>query len=76
MRNKSFEKYVSNFEREDTCIWKPIKIRETPKHHQTYAQIITPAGKRAKIYKGENEIFAEHFSEISSLHNNDQDHEG
>ena len=74
MRNESFEKYVSNLKRQDSCIWKPIKKYEKPKTTSPpLRKYSTPPGPWAESDKKIDGIFAEHLSEVFSPHNNDQD---
>jgi hypothetical protein len=73
MRSESVEKYVSNLERENNSILKPIKNRRKPK--TTYANIQHPPGPWAKSDKEKAELFAEHLSPVLCPHNNDQDQE-
>jgi hypothetical protein len=49
MRNESFEKYVSNFKREDNSIWKRIKNRRKPQKNITpNTQIFNTSGTMGK----------------------------
>ena len=75
MRNESFEKYVSNLNREDNSIQKPIKNRRKPKTSPPIRKYSTPPGPWSKSDKENAEIFAEHLSEVFSPHNNDEDQE-
>jgi hypothetical protein len=72
MRKESFEKYVSDFKKEDNSISKPIKNKRKPKIIRNYA---TPPGPWVKSDNEKFGIFAEHLSEVFSPHNNDQDQE-
>ena len=57
-------------------IWKPIKNRRNPKTTSPpIREYSTPPGPSAKSDKEKAELFAEHFPEFFSPHNNDQDQE-
>jgi len=71
MQNESFEKYSFNLKTEDNCIWKPIKIRQTPNQY-AICNICRNMGKKRQ---GKVELFAEYFSKVFLPHNYDQDHE-
>jgi len=74
MWNESFEKYVSNFKRQDNSIWKPIKNKGISKTTSSpIRKYSTPPGPWAKSDRGK--LLAEHLSEVFSPHNNDQDQE-
>jgi hypothetical protein len=49
MRNQSFKAYVSSLKRDDNTIWKPIKHKKNPRHHNlqySKTQYLQDLGKK------------------------------
>jgi len=66
MRNESFEKYVSNLKRQDSCIWKPIKKYEKPKTTSPpLRKYSTPPGPWAESDKKKMEYLQNIFPKFS-----------
>lgn len=76
MRNRSFEKYISNLTRQDNSIWKPIKNAKKPKTTSSpIRKYCTPPGPWAKSDKQKADLFAEHLSQVFTPHDDDKDQE-
>ena len=65
MWNGSFEKYDSNFKREDNSIWKPIKNRRKPKTSSPIRKYSAPPGPRAKMTRKKLNYLQNIFTKFS-----------
>jgi hypothetical protein len=74
MREASFTNYVQNLNRYDHSIWKPIKNNRKPKEPSPPIRETTPVtGPWARSDKEKSELFAQHFANIFTPHNDDRD---
>jgi hypothetical protein len=76
MRDASFTYYIRNLSRYDYSIWKPIKNKRIPNKASLPIRATTPiTGPWARSDKEKTELFAQHFANIFTPHNDAQDHE-
>jgi hypothetical protein len=76
MRNASFTDYIHSLSRYDYSIWKPIKNKIKPNVASPPIRATTPtAGPWASSDKEKSELFAQHFANIFTPHNDAKDHE-
>jgi hypothetical protein len=76
MRDTSFMDYIHNLSRYGSSIWMPIKNRRKPNEVSHPIRATTPtAGPWARTDKEKSELFAQHFANIFTPHNDENDHE-
>lgn len=70
-KNESFNSYISNLQRQDNSIWKPIKGKRKPvPTAPPIRKYSTPPGPWARSDKEKAILFAEHLSEVFTPQNN------
>jgi hypothetical protein len=76
MRDASFTDYIHSLSRYDYSIWKPIRNKRKPNVALPSIRATTPtAGLWARSDKEKPELFAQHFANIFTPHNDAKDHE-
>jgi hypothetical protein len=76
MKDTSFTDYIHNLSRYDSSIWKPIINIRKPNEASPPIRATTPtAGPWARSDKDKSKLFAQHFANIFTPHNVENDHE-
>jgi hypothetical protein len=72
----SFTDYIHSLSRYDYSIWKPIKNKRKTNLASPPIRATTPtAGPWARSDKEKSELFAQHFANMFTPHNDAKDHE-
>jgi hypothetical protein len=75
MRDASCTDYIHSLSRYDCSIWKPIKNKRKPNIASPPIRATTPtAGPWGRSDKEKSELFAQHFANIFTPHNDEKDH--
>jgi hypothetical protein len=76
MREASFTDYIHNLSRHDCSIWKHIKnIRKSKEFSPPICTTTSTTGPWMRSNKEKSELFAQHFANIFTLHNEERDQE-
>jgi hypothetical protein len=76
MRDESLTDYIHNLSRYDCSIWKLIKNKRKPNKASPPIRATTlTAGPWTRSDKEKSELFAQHFANIFTPHNDTKDHE-
>jgi hypothetical protein len=75
MRKASFMDYIHNLSSHDYSIWKPIKNIRKPKEPSPPICTTSTTGPWARSNKEKSELFAQHFANTFTPHNEAKDQE-